>query len=164
MNKQIDLTMYKVGVIMGSTSDLPVMQAAIDTLESFGIEVDKRVISAHRAPHALMEWAESAKERGLSLIIAGAGGAAHLAGVIAGLTPIPVIGVPVRSKTLDGLDSLLSMVQMPSGIPVATVAIDGAKNAALLAISVLAINDEILYQKYVDFRCEQTQKVLSATI
>lgn len=149
---------------MGSTSDLPVMQAAIDTLESFGIEVDKRVISAHRAPHALMEWAESAKERGLSLIIAGAGGAAHLAGVIAGLTPIPVIGVPVRSKTLDGLDSLLSMVQMPSGIPVATVAIDGAKNAALLAVSILAITDEQLYNQYVEFRRQQTEKVLAATI
>ena len=106
---------------MGSASDLPVMQAAIDTLESFGIEVDKRVISAHRAPHALMEWAESAEARGLRVIIAGAGGAAHLAGVIAGLTQLPVIGVPVRSKTLDGLDSLLSMVQMPSGVPVAKI-------------------------------------------
>ena len=129
----------KVGVIMGSASDLPVMQAAIDTLESFGIDVDKRVISAHRAPHALMEWAESAEDRGLQIIIAGAGGAAHLAGVIAGLTQLPVIGVPVRSKTLDGLDSLLSMVQMPSGIPVATVAIDGAKNAGLLAARILGI-------------------------
>ncbi len=154
----------KVGVIMGSTSDLDVMMPAIQTLEEFGIEVDKRVISAHRAPHALMEWTESARERGLSVIIAGAGGAAHLAGVIAGLTTLPVIGVPVRSKTLDGLDSLLSMVQMPSGIPVACVAIDGAKNAALLAVQMLALNDAQLLERLEDFRRKQTEKVLSAKI
>lgn len=154
----------KVGVIMGSTSDLDVMMPAIQTLEEFGVEVDKRVISAHRAPHALMEWTESARERGLSVIIAGAGGAAHLAGVIAGLTTLPVIGVPVRSKTLDGLDSLLSMVQMPSGIPVACVAIDGAKNAALLAIQMLALNDADLLARLEEFRRKQTEKVLSATI
>lgn len=149
---------------MGSTSDLDVMLPAIQTLEEFGIEVDKRVISAHRAPHALMEWTESARERGLSVIIAGAGGAAHLAGVIAGLTTLPVIGVPVRSKTLDGLDSLLSMVQMPSGIPVACVAIDGAKNAALLAVQMLALNDADLLARLEEFRRKQTEKVLSATI
>lgn len=149
---------------MGSTSDLDVMMPAIQTLEEFGIEVDKRVISAHRAPHALMEWTESARERGLSVIIAGAGGAAHLAGVIAGLTTLPVIGVPVRSKTLDGLDSLLSMVQMPSGIPVACVAINGAKNAALLAIQMLALNDADLLARLEDFRRKQTEKVLSAKI
>ena len=154
----------KVGVIMGSTSDLDVMMPAIQTLEEFGIEVDKRVISAHRAPHALMEWTESARERGLSVIIAGAGGAAHLAGVIAGLTTLPVIGVPVRSKTLDGLDSLLSMVQMPSGIPVACVAIDGAKNAALLAVQMLALNDAALLARLEEFRRKQTEKVLSAAI
>lgn len=149
---------------MGSTSDLDVMMPAIQTLEEFGIEVDKRVISAHRAPHALMEWTESARERGLSVIIAGAGGAAHLAGVIAGLTTLPVIGVPVRSKTLDGLDSLLSMVQMPTGIPVACVAINGAKNAALLAIQMLALNDADLLARLEEFRRKQTEKVLSATI
>ena len=149
---------------MGSASDLPVMQAAIDTLESFGIEVEKRVISAHRAARALMEWAESSEARGLSVIIAGAGGAAHLAGVIAGLTQLPVIGVPVRSKTLDGLDSLLSMVQMPSGVPVATVAIDGATNAALLAVSILALQDKSLREKYIEFRRRQTQKVLTTVI
>ncbi len=154
----------KVGVIMGSTSDLEVMTPAIKTLEEFGIEVDKRVISAHRAPHALMEWAETARERGLSVIIAGAGGAAHLAGVIAGLTTLPVVGVPVRSKTLDGLDSLLSMVQMPSGIPVACVAIDGAKNAALLAIEMLALTDEGLLHQLEEFRCKQTEKILQTTI
>lgn len=154
----------KIGVIMGSGSDLEVMTPAIETLQEFGIEVEKRVISAHRAPHALMQWAESARERGLSVIIAGAGGAAHLAGVIAGLTTLPVIGVPVRSKTLDGLDSLLSIVQMPSGIPVATVAINGAKNAALLAVQILALNDEELLRKLQAFRTAQTQKVLDTVI
>ena len=146
---------------MGSGSDWDVMEPAVVTLEEFGIEVEKRVISAHRAPHALMEWAESARERGLRVIIAGAGGAAHLAGVIAGLTTLPVIGVPVRSKTLDGLESLLSIVQMPSGIPVATVAINGSKNAALLAIQMLALNDEVLLAKLEDFRRKQTEKVLA---
>ena len=154
----------KVGVIMGSGSDWDVMEPAVVTLEDFGIEVEKRVISAHRAPHALMEWAESARERGLRVIIAGAGGAADLAGVIAGLTTLPVIGVPVRSKTLDGLDSLLSIVQMPSGIPVATVAINGSKNAALLAIQMLALNDELLLAKLEDFRRKQTEKVLATEI
>ena len=154
----------KVGVIMGSGSDWDVMEPAVVTLEEFGIEVEKRVISAHRAPHALMEWAESARERGLRVIIAGAGGAAHLAGVIAGLTTLPVIGVPVRSKTLDGPDSLLSIVQMPSGIPVATVAINGSKNAALLAIQMLALNDELLLAKLEDFRRKQTEKVLATEI
>ena len=149
---------------MGSGSDWDVMEPAVSTLQEFGIEVEKRVISAHRAPHALMEWAESARERGLRVIIAGAGGAAHLAGVIAGLTTLPVIGVPVRSKTLDGLDSLLSIVQMPSGIPVATVAINGSKNAALLAIHMLALNDELLLAKLEDFRRKQTEKVLATEI
>ena len=149
---------------MGSGSDWDVMEPAVSTLEEFGIEVEKRVISAHRAPHALMEWTESARERGLRVIIAGAGGAAHLAGVIAGLTALPVIGVPVRSKTLDGLDSLLSIVQMPSGIPVATVAINGSKNAALLAIQMLALNDDQLLSKLEDFRRKQTEKVLATEI
>ena len=154
----------KVGVIMGSTSDLEVMTPAIETLLQFGIEVEKRVISAHRAPHELMRWTESARERGLSIIIAGAGGAAHLAGVIAGLTSLPVIGVPVRSKTLDGLDSLLSIVQMPAGIPVATVAINGSKNAALLAIAILALQDAELLAKLEAFRKEQTEKVVNIVI
>ncbi len=112
----------------------------------------------------MIEWAENAEQRGLSVIIAGAGGAAHLAGVIAGVTTLPVIGVPVRSKTLDGLDSLLSIVQMPSGIPVATVAINGAKNAALLAVEMLALQDNGLKQQLLEFRRKQTQKVLSTTI
>ena len=149
---------------MGSASDYGVMEPAITTLQEFGIEVEKRVISAHRAPHALIEWAQTAEERGLRVVIAGAGGAAHLAGVIAGVTTLPVIGVPVRSKTLDGLDSLLSIVQMPSGVPVATVAIDGAKNAALLAVEILALGDEALKNKLVEFRMKQTEKVLATTI
>ena len=154
----------KAAVIMGSASDYEVMEPAIQTLTEFGIEVEKRVISAHRAPHALIEWAETAEERGIRIIIAGAGGAAHLAGVIAGVTTLPVIGVPVRSKTLDGLDSLLSIVQMPSGIPVATVAINGSKNAALLAVEILALNDGTLKNRLLDFRRKQTEKVLSTTI
>lgn len=149
---------------MGSTSDKDVMQSAVATLEAFGIEYEKKVISAHRAPHALFQWASTAKERGLDIIIAGAGGAAHLPGVIAGLTILPVIGVPVRSKTLDGLDSLLSIVQMPSGIPVATVAIDGSRNAALLAVSILALQSEELEKKLIDFRTKQTEAVLGAQI
>lgn len=155
---------HKVGVVMGSTSDLEVMKPCIETLEEFGIEVEKRVISAHRAPHELMKWAESAKERGLQVIIAGAGGAAHLAGVTAGISPLPVIGIPIKSKALNGLDSLLSIVQMPSGIPVATVAIDGAKNAALLAVQMLSIGDEELFAKWVNFRTKQTEKILATTI
>ncbi|MBR1808770.1 MAG: 5-(carboxyamino)imidazole ribonucleotide mutase [Paludibacteraceae bacterium] len=154
----------KAGVIMGSTSDWEVMKPAVDTLEQFGIEVERKVISAHRAPEALFEWASSAKERGLSIVIAGAGGAAHLPGVIAGLTILPVIGVPVRSKTLDGLDSLLSIVQMPSGIPVATVAINGSKNAALLAVEILALQDNDLEERLIEFRKQQTEAVLAAKI
>lgn len=149
---------------MGSTSDLSVMQPAFDILDQFGIEYEKRVISAHRAPHALFEWASTAKERGLDVIIAGAGGAAHLPGVIAGLTILPVIGVPVRSKTLHGLDSLLSIVQMPSGIPVATMAVDGSKNAALFAVSILALGSKSLQEKLIDFRAKQTEAVLSSNI
>ncbi len=152
--------MFKVGVIMGSKSDYEVMSGAIKTLEQFGIACEKCVISAHRAPDALAEWSKSAKSRGLSVIIAGAGGAAHLPGVIAAMTTLPVIGVPVKSKALNGLDSLLSIVQMPSGIPVATMAIDGAKNAALYAIAMLALQDEKLAAQLEEFRRKQTAEVL----
>ena len=156
--------MYKVGIIMGSKSDYDVMEGAIKTLEQFGIECEKRVISAHRAPDALAEWTKGARERGLSVIIAGAGGAAHLPGVIAAMTTLPVIGIPVRSKALNGLDSLLSIVQMPSGIPVATMAIDGAKNAALYAISMLALKDADLTAKLETFRAKQTADVLAVEL
>ena len=154
----------KVAVIMGSTSDYEVMEPAITTLQEFGIEVEKRVLSAHRATHALVAWAEAAQANGIQIIIAGAGGAAHLAGVVAGVTLLPVIGVPVRSKTLDGLDSLLSTVQMPSGIPVATVAVNGAKNAALLAVHILALQDAGLRERLQAFRKAQTDKILATTI
>lgn len=154
----------KVAVLMGSTSDYDIMSAAVETLDAFGIPYEKRVISAHRTPDLMFEYARSAKERGIDVIIAGAGGAAHVAGVIAGLTTVPVIGVPVRTQTMGGLDSLLSIVQMPGGIPVATVAINGAKNAALLAVQMLAIRNDELTAKLEDYRRQQTQKVLDARI
>ena len=149
---------------MGSTSDYDVMSAAVETLDAFGVPYEKRVISAHRTPDLMFEYARSAKANGIDVIIAGAGGAAHVAGVIAGLTTVPVIGVPSRTQMMGGLDSLLSIVQMPGGIPVATVAINGAKNAALLAVQMLAIKYEDLAAKLEEFRKKQTQKVLDAEI
>lgn len=154
----------KVAILMGSTSDYDVMSAAVETLDAFGVPYEKRVISAHRTPDLMFEYARSAKANGIDVIIAGAGGAAHVAGVIAGLTTVPVIGVPIRTQTMGGLDSLLSIVQMPGGIPVATVAINGAKNAALLAVQMLAIKYEDLAAKLEEFRKKQTQKVLDAEI
>ncbi len=149
---------------MGSTSDYDIMSAAIQVLEDFGIEYEKKVISAHRTPDLMCEYAKSARERGVGVIIAGAGGAAHVAGVVAGMTTVPVIGVPIQTKALGGMDSLLSIVQMPGGIPVATMAINGAKNAGLLAAEILALSDEGLQKKLSDFRQAQTQKVLDAII
>ena len=133
-----------VGIVMGSDSDWPTMQAATKALEEFGVAFEVRVISAHRTPAAAGQYAADAVTRGLRVLIAAAGGAAHLAGVLAASTPLPVIGVPIQSTALKGLDSLLAMVQMPGGVPVATVAIDGAKNAALLAIQILGVGDEAL--------------------
>ena len=149
---------------MGSASDWPVMQAACETLEQFGVGYEKKVLSAHRTPGEFTAFMEGARKRGVGVVIAGAGGAAHLAGMAAALTTLPVVGVPIRSKTLDGLDSLLSMVQMPSGIPVSTVAIDGAKNAALVAVSILALLDPALSDKLSEFRSAQAAKVLTAEI
>jgi 5-(carboxyamino)imidazole ribonucleotide mutase len=137
----------KVGVIMGSTSDLEVMSAAFDVLDRFRVPYEKKVISAHRAPALLAEYATTARDRGLDIIIAGAGGAAHLPGVTASMTTIPVIGVPINGKAFGGMDALLSMVQMPSGIPVATVSVNGAKNAAVLAVQMLALSDDELSAK-----------------
>jgi len=154
----------KVGIIMGSVSDLDVMSVAMETLAEFGVDFEKRVISAHRTPDLMFEYAKTAKERGIDVIIAGAGGAAHVAGVVAGLTAVPVIGVPIRTGMMGGLDSLLSIVQMPGGVPVATVAINGAKNAALLAVSMLAISDESLGRKLAEYRQKQTEKVLNTEI
>jgi len=133
-----------VGVIMGSDSDLRVMQDAVDVLDEFGVPNEVRVVSAHRTPDAMVDYARSAADRGLRVIIAGAGGAAHLPGMTASMTTLPVIGVPVSLATLDGLDSLLSIVQMPAGIPVAAVAVDNARNGGLLAIRILAIHDDAL--------------------
>lgn len=149
---------------MGSVSDLEVMKGSFEILDSFGVEYDKRVFSAHRTPAALEAWVKGARDNGVAAIIAAAGGAAHLAGVVAAYTTLPVIGVPIMSKALRGLDSLLAMVQMPSGIPVATVAIDGAKNAALLAIEIMAVTDPDLKLKLDDFRKAQADKVLASTI
>jgi len=141
-----------VGIIMGSDSDWPTMEAAHQVCQEFKIPCEVRVVSAHRTPDDMARYAKSAHQRGLRVIIAGAGGAAHLPGMVASHTPLPVIGVPVESKSLKGLDSLLSIVQMPGGIPVATVAIGGAKNAGLLAISILASNDSKLLAKVIAFK------------
>ena len=145
---------------MGSVSDWEVMSAAAETLETFGVAYEKRIVSAHRTPDLLAEYAKTAKCRGIEVIIAGAGGAAHLPGMVASMTTLPVVGVPVKSKALNGLDSLLSIVQMPAGVPVATVAINGAKNAALVAVSILALHDEALALALEDFRRRQTETVL----
>ena len=154
----------KVAVIMGSASDWDVISPCCATLEDFGIPYEKRVLSAHRNPGPLAEYVTSLPDKGCEIVIAGAGGAAHLPGVIAALTTLPVIGIPVKSKALSGMDSLLSIVQMPSGIPVATMAIDGAKNAALYAVSILALNDKSLAIKLQQFRKEQSDKVLNTVI
>jgi 5-(carboxyamino)imidazole ribonucleotide mutase len=141
-----------VGVIMGSDSDWPTMRAATEALAEFGVAYEVRVVSAHRTPHAMLDYAGGAAERGLRVIIAGAGGAAHLPGMVASATPLPVIGVPVPLKHLDGLDSLLSIVQMPAGVPVATVSVGGARNAGLLAVRILAASDPALLTRMVVFQ------------
>ena len=154
----------KIAVIMGSSSDYDVMSQAVETLEQFGIPYEKRIVSAHRTPDLLVEYAKTAKSRGIEVIIAGAGGSAHLPGMVASMTTLPVIGVPVKSRALNGLDSLLSIVQMPAGVPVATVAIDGAKNAALIAISILALHDDNLAKALDNFRNKQTETVLNTNL
>jgi 5-(carboxyamino)imidazole ribonucleotide mutase len=141
-----------VGIIMGSDSDWPTMQAAAAALEEFGVPHEADVVSAHRMPREMVAYAESAAERGLRVIIAGAGGAAHLPGMVASLTPLPVVGVPIPLTHLDGLDSLLSIAQMPAGVPVATVAVGNARNAGLLAVRILAASDESLRARMVDFQ------------
>jgi 5-(carboxyamino)imidazole ribonucleotide mutase len=150
--------MPTVGIVMGSATDLDVMRAAAEALDEFGISREVRVISAHRAPADAARYAEEAAGRGLQVIIAGAGGAAHLPGVLAASTSLPVIGVPVPIKVLDGLDSLLSIVQMPAGIPVATVSIGGARNAGLLAVRLLAASDPVLRERMDAFRASLTEK------
>ena len=152
--------MKKVGIIMGSDSDLPVVQKAADVLSDFGVPYEIHIYSAHRTPVEAREFSTTAKEKGFGVIIAAAGMAAHLAGAMAAGTTLPVIGIPIRSEQLGGLDALLSTVQMPAGIPVATVAIDGAKNAAVLAVEILALSDEELSAKLEKFRADGTAAAL----
>ncbi len=151
----------RVAVIMGSDSDWPVMQAAGKALTEFGLPFEVGVLSAHRTPQRMLDYARDAADRGLQVIIAGAGGAAHLPGMVASATPLPVIGVPVPLKYLDGMDSLLSIVQMPAGVPVATVSVGGARNAGLLAVRILAAADDGLRQRVVQFQAELEQSVLA---
>jgi len=160
------MTALKIGVVMGSQSDWPVMEYAVKQLEVFGVPFEAKVVSAHRTPDLLFEYAESARERGLACIIAGAGGAAHLPGMLASKSTVPVLGVPVPSRYLKGMDSLLSIVQMPKGIPVATFAIGeaGAANAALYAVSILAVQDAVLAEKLDEFRRQQHTAVLEMNL
>ena len=159
-------TLPKVAIIMGSDSDWPTMKLAAQALADFGVAYEAKVVSAHRTPDLMFEFAETAASKGFQVIIAGAGGAAHLPGMVAAKTALPVLGVPVASKHLQGQDSLLSIVQMPKGVPVATFAIGeaGAVNAGLFAVSILATSDEVLAKKLKDFRAAQTAKVLNMTL
>jgi 5-(carboxyamino)imidazole ribonucleotide mutase len=149
-----------VGIIMGSDSDLPIMKEAAEFLDSFGVSNEVTIVSAHRTAKRMYDYAKSAKKRGIEVIIAGAGGAAHLPGMTASLTPLPVIGVPIKTKSLDGIDSLLSIAQMPPGVPVATVAINGAKNAGILACQILATKHPAIAKKVEEFKREMECSVL----
>jgi 5-(carboxyamino)imidazole ribonucleotide mutase len=151
----------KVAIIMGSDSDLPIVKPGIELLKSFGIQIEVRILSAHRTPDHASEYARTARERGIGVIIGAAGKAAHLPGIMAAYTTLPVIGLPIKSSTLDGLDSLLSIVQMPKGIPVATVAINGSENAALLAVQILALGDEKLAEALKQYRISMEDQVLA---
>jgi len=153
--------MAKVGIVMGSDSDLPVMRKAAEMLEKFGIDYEMTIISAHRMPDVFFEYANGAEEKGYKVIIAGAGGAAHLPGMAAAIFPLPVIGVPIHTKTLSGVDSLYSIVQMPSGIPVATVAIDGGANAGILAAKILATSDPEILAKLKEYKAELKAGVMA---
>ena len=155
--------MKKVGIIMGSKSDLPVMQDAIDILIEFGIESEVNIVSAHRTPEKMFKYANNAIENDIKVIIAGAGGAAHLPGMVASITTLPVIGVPVKSRnSIDGWDSVLSILQMPNGVPVATVALNGAKNAGILAAQIIGISDQEISQKLVDYKNKLEKKVIDS--
>jgi 5-(carboxyamino)imidazole ribonucleotide mutase len=157
--------MNKVGIIMGSNSDLGVMEQAMSVLDELGVEYDATVVSAHRTPERLAEYASSAVDKGLKVIIAGAGGAAHLPGMVASYTPLPVIGVPVKSSnSIDGWDSILSILQMPAGVPVATVALDGGRNAGILAAQILSVMDSELLQRIIEFKNALKVKVIDAAV
>ena len=156
------MNMVHVGIIMGSDSDLPVMKEAVEMLEQFGIETEVTIVSAHRTPKRLVEYSTNAHERGLKVIIAGAGGAAHLPGMVASITPLPVIGVPIKSSnSIDGWDSILSILQMPGGVPVATVALNGAKNAGILAAQIIGSSDEGIRNKVAAYKTELENQVLA---
>lgn len=155
--------MLEVGIIMGSKSDLPVMQNAIDILNEFGIDSEVEIVSAHRTPEKMFKYAQDAKKKGIKVIIAGAGGAAHLPGMIASITTLPVIGVPIKSRnSIDGWDSILSILQMPDGVPVGTVALNGSKNAGILAAQIIATTNDKLSQKIEDYKKELENKVISS--
>ena len=156
--------MTKIGIIMGSKSDLPVMQEAIDILKEFKIKVEVDIVSAHRTPEKMISYGQEAHERGIQVIIAGAGGAAHLPGMIAATSPLPVIGVPVKSSnSIDGWDSVLSILQMPAGVPVATVALNGAKNAGILAAQILGSSDKEIQQTIIEYKKSLKVKVMDST-
>jgi 5-(carboxyamino)imidazole ribonucleotide mutase len=156
--------MAQVGIIMGSQSDLPVMKEAIEILEALGIEAEVDIVSAHRTPEKMMAYGSEAHTRGIKVIIAGAGGAAHLPGMIASLSPLPVIGVPVKSSnSIDGWDSILSILQMPGGVPVATVALNGAKNAGILAAQILGSSDEAVQKRIIDYKSSLKEKVIQSS-
>ena len=156
--------MSKVGIIMGSNSDLPIMQQAIDILKSFDIQIEVDIVSAHRTPEKLFDYASNAHKRGISVIIAGAGGAAHLPGMVASLSPLPIIGVPVKSRnSIDGWDSVLSILQMPGGVPVATVALDGAQNAGILAAQIIGSSDKAVLDKIIEYKTALKEKVYKAS-
>ena len=155
--------MKKVGIIMGSITDLPIMQDAVDILKEFDIESEVNIVSAHRTPNKMFNYASRAKNNGINVIIAGAGGAAHLPGMVASITTLPVIGVPVKSRnSIDGWDSVLSILQMPNGVPVATVALDGAMNAGILAAQIIALNDNNVAKKLIDYKSRLQQKVIDS--
>lgn len=156
--------MSRVGIIMGSTSDMPVMQKAIDFLKELDIAVEVDIVSAHRTPEKLFDYATNAHTRGINVIIAGAGGAAHLPGMVASMSPLPVIGVPVKSSnSIDGWDSVLSILQMPGGVPVATVALDGALNAGILAAQILGAQDQIIQDKIIAYKASLKEKVIAGS-
>jgi 5-(carboxyamino)imidazole ribonucleotide mutase len=157
--------MAKVGIIMGSKSDYPVMKEAEDILKEFKVDYEINIVSAHRTPEKMMEYSKNAHERGINVIIAGAGGAAHLPGMVASITPLPVIGVPVKSRnSIDGWDSILSILQMPAGVPVATVALNGAKNAGILAVEILGSSNRELLKKVIQYKKELEDKVNQSKI
>ena len=157
--------MGKVGIIMGSKSDLPVMQEAIDVLKDFGISYEADIVSAHRTPEKMIEYAKNAHEREISVIIAGAGGAAHLPGMVASISPLPIIGVPIKSRnSIDGWDSILSILQMPGGVPVATVALNGSKNAGILAAEIIGIKEKDIQKKILKYKADLKSKVSKDSI